>query len=100
MDPAAEKISATLPNGAKTPAESIHTETTSNGHHYFQNAGKRIRYFFRPDGRKVVVSSNPDERERLRRMYSNLEMEGDAGFDIVIHGDEEHVSGDISVRIG
>lgn len=70
------------PDGTKTPP------SFSNSGHHLAHARSRLRHFLRPDGRKVHIASNPEEAERLRRTLSATEK---GGFDIVIHGDEEHV---------
>lgn len=71
-------------DGSTTPTPSF----GSNSHH-LAHARSRLRHFLRPDGRKVHIASSPEDAEKLRRTLSVTE-KGD--FDIVIHGEEEHVS--------
>jgi len=70
-------------SGATTPTPSA----GSSGHH-LAHARSRLRHFLRPDGRKVHIALSPEEADKLRRTLSITEK---AGFDIVIHGEEEHV---------
>ncbi|KAF2182805.1 hypothetical protein K469DRAFT_669244 [Zopfia rhizophila CBS 207.26] len=68
------------------------TTPASGGHHHhphLHHMGKRLRYFFRPDGRKVRIAGSPDEADQLRKTLSHTEKEGD--FDLVIHGSPEHI---------
>jgi len=61
----------------------------SHHHHHLHHTGKRLRHFFRPDGRKVHIAGSPDEFETLQRTLSMIEKDN---FDLVIHGTPEHVS--------
>jgi len=70
-------------DGTKTPTPSI-----GNSGHHLAHARSRLRHFLRPDGRKVHIALSPEEADRLRRTLSVTEK---GGFDIVIHGEEEHV---------
>jgi hypothetical protein len=58
------------------------------------HAGRRLRHFFRPDGRKVHIAATPEEVEKLKRKLSVSDptLMGDKGFDVVIHGSLDHVS--------
>src|SRR5262249_19800930 len=56
--------------------------------HFLQHTRSRVRHFLKPDGRKVHIVSSPEEAVRLRGRLSVVEK---GEFDIVIHGDEEHV---------
>ncbi len=61
--------------GTTTPVEHTH------------NPVRRLRHFFRPDGRRVHIAHSPDEAEKLKRRLSVLDEE----FELVIHGSDEHV---------
>ena len=71
------------PDGTKTPTSSVGLDV-----HFLQHTRSRLRHFLKPDGRKVHIVSSPEEAVRLRRRLSVVEK---GEFDIVIHGDEEHV---------
>jgi hypothetical protein len=71
------------PDGAKTPTSSMGLDG-----HILQHTRSRLRQFLKPDGRKVHIVSSPEEAVKLRRKLSVAEK---GEFDIVIHGDEEHV---------
>ncbi|KAF2471400.1 uncharacterized protein BDR25DRAFT_285984 [Lindgomyces ingoldianus] len=63
---------------------------SAHPHHlHLHHTGKRLRHFFRPDGRKVHIAGSPDEAEKLRKTLSAVEKEGE--FDLVIHGSPEHI---------
>ena len=53
--------------------------------------GGRIRRFRRPDGRHVHVAATPEEAEHLKLALSGQDPE--EGFDLIVHGSPEHVSG-------
>jgi hypothetical protein len=72
------------PDGSKTPTSSLGLD----GHHFLQHTRSRLRHFLKPDGRKVHIVSSPEEAVRLRGRLSVAEK---GEFDVVIHGDEEHV---------
>lgn len=78
----------TLVAGVDTPAS---TSMPHVHHHpHIHHAGKNVRQFLRPDGKKVHIASSPDEANQLRRKLSTAnEMED---FDLFIHGSPEHVS--------
>ena len=71
------------PNGSTTPTSSFGLDG-----HILQHTRSRLRQFLKPDGRKVHIVSSPEEAVRLRRTLSVAEK---GEFDIVIHGDEDHV---------
>lgn len=70
-------------DGTKTP-----TSLAGLDGHFLQHTRSRLRHFFKPDGRKVHIVSSPEEAVRLRGKLSVAEK---GEFDIVIHGDEDHV---------
>ncbi|KAH8712175.1 bacterial low temperature requirement A protein-domain-containing protein [Phaeosphaeriaceae sp. PMI808] len=76
----------TLIGGNETPASA-----TAHHHHphIHGHTGKRVRHFFRPDGRKVHIASSPDEANTLRKTLSAANEKDD--FDLVIHGSPEHI---------
>jgi hypothetical protein len=71
------------------------TVTSHAVHGVHGHTGKRLRHFFRPDGRKVHIAHSPDEVEKLKRRLSvadPAEVGCENGFDVVIHGSLDHVS--------
>jgi hypothetical protein len=71
--------------GTDTPASA-----TGHGHHHphiHGHAGRRVRHFFSPEGKKIHVARSPDEANNLRKAEGNKDE-----FDLVIHGSPEHVS--------
>ncbi|OCK80360.1 hypothetical protein K432DRAFT_45747 [Lepidopterella palustris CBS 459.81] len=72
----------------RTFADSV-TLAPPSHHHHLHLPGKRLRHFFRPNGRKVHIAGSPDEVETLRRTLSIIEKDGN--FDLVIHGSPEHI---------
>ncbi|KAF2006176.1 hypothetical protein P154DRAFT_615533 [Amniculicola lignicola CBS 123094] len=83
-------------SGAQTPA--VGHPGHAHGHHHHlhrphfhdhHHSGKRVRHFFRPDGRKVHIAVSPEEASSLRKTLSTTEKDGD--FDLVIHGSPEHI---------
>ncbi|KAF2028544.1 hypothetical protein EK21DRAFT_69518 [Setomelanomma holmii] len=81
---------------ADTPQTLLGTETPASAHHTHHHhphvhghTGKRLKQFFRPDGRKVHVAHSPDEANTLRKTLSASNEKDD--FDLVIHGSPEHL---------
>ena len=75
--------------GATTPAADSHAHHGHHPHLHLHQAGKRIRHFFHPDGRKIHIANSPEEIDHLRKTVSATEKDGE--FDVVIHGSPEHV---------
>ncbi|KAF2203314.1 hypothetical protein GQ43DRAFT_479183 [Delitschia confertaspora ATCC 74209] len=77
----------------ETPATLVNASPSighnSHSHHHHHHAGRRLRHFFHPDGRKIHIAGSPDEAEHIRKTLSTTAKEG--GFDIVIHGTPEHL---------
>ena len=61
----------------------------STGHPSLHHRGGRLKEFFRPNGRKVCIAHTPEEEQHLKGKIS--QGEADHGFDVVIHGSDEHV---------
>ncbi|KAI9815775.1 MAG: hypothetical protein M1827_002171 [Pycnora praestabilis] len=61
------------------------SETVSHN----SNHGKRLKHFFRPDGRTVHVAFSPEDQDHLRRTLGVITPEKD--FDIYLHGSPEHL---------
>lgn len=90
------------------------TSHPNSEHHarHLNHAGRRLRHFLRPDGRKVHIVHSPDEAEKLRKDITRRrsEMEGwngesaaekaigtgsgddDLEYDIVVHGSVDHIT--------
>ncbi|KAF2397929.1 hypothetical protein EJ06DRAFT_532914 [Trichodelitschia bisporula] len=66
-----------------------HAPHSHHIHGHAIHTGRRLRHFLHPNGRKVHVASTPDEAERLKRHLSVTEPDG---FDLVIHGSEDHIN--------
>lgn len=70
---------------APTQSDPAHHHHIFHQHH---QTGKRVKQFFRPDGRKVHIASTPEEEQRMHRHLSVSEPKE---FDLFIHGSPEHV---------
>lgn len=74
-------------SGTETPTPHAH----HHHHHPHLPSGRRVRQFFRPDGRKVHVANSPEEVEHHRRRQSSVAEKGTEDYDVVLHGSIEHV---------
>ncbi|KAL9110920.1 MAG: hypothetical protein Q9227_004535 [Pyrenula ochraceoflavens] len=57
-------------------------------HHHHTN-GRRVKLFFRPDGRRVHIASSPEDHQRMQRHLSVSEP--DPHFDLYVYGSPEHL---------
>ena len=57
--------------------------------HHHHSSGRRVKQFFRPDGRRVHIANTPEEHQRLQRHLSVSEP--DPHFDLYVYGTPEHV---------
>jgi hypothetical protein len=62
---------------------------TLSGGHSHHKAGKRLRHFMLPDGRKVHIALSPEEAESLRQRLTTIK-KGEP-FDLVVSGSPEHL---------
>lgn len=83
-----------ISSGAATPTEAAEDQHPHHHHHHpHLPAGRKLKHFFRPDGRKVQVAHSPEEFEHHRRRKSSVDPEKDLDgeYDVVMHGSAEHV---------
>lgn len=86
--------------------QSVAFDAPKHHHPHLRSTGRRIKHFLLPDGKKVHVAQSPEEANTLRRRLSapggdvdasnqseksTPESSGDKHWDIVVHGDEQHV---------
>lgn len=109
----AEKLSPLQTSNAASTITIAGTNHPSSEHHaHLHHAGRRLRHFLRPDGRKVHIVHSPDEAEKLKKDISRRrsEIEGwnggsvaekgningngddDLEYDIVVHGSVDHIT--------
>lgn len=77
-------MSSTPDSSELKDATIVRNTSIYDGQHH---AGRRLRQFLRPNGKKVHIAQTPEEVERLKKTLSPPE-----NFDIYLHGTEEHVS--------
>lgn len=97
-------------NAASTITIAGTNHPQSEHHAHLHHAGRRLRHFLRPDGRKVHIVHSPDEAEKLKKDIIRRKSEvvgwnsgnttekggddgsGDLEYDIVVHGSVDHIT--------
>jgi hypothetical protein len=106
----AEKLAALQASNAASAITIVGTNNPQSEHYnsHLHHAGRRLRHFLRPNGRKVHIVHSPDEAEKLKKEITRRKSDisgwnvakggdgeiresGDLEYDIVVHGSVDHV---------